>query len=36
MRMLDHGRQAYAAATRVETLVQLDGNELVREPGAQA
>jgi transcriptional regulator with XRE-family HTH domain len=36
MRLLDHGRQVYAAASRVETLAQMNGLEVVRERGGQA
>lgn len=35
MRLLDHGRQAYAAAARVETIAEVAGMEIVRETGAQ-
>jgi transcriptional regulator with XRE-family HTH domain len=35
MRLLDHGRQVYAAAARVETLAQMDGLDVVHERGAQ-
>jgi transcriptional regulator with XRE-family HTH domain len=30
-RLLDHGRQAYAAATKVETIEQADGLDIVRD-----
>jgi transcriptional regulator with XRE-family HTH domain len=35
MRLLDHGRQAYAAATRVETIAQVEDLEVVHGRGAQ-
>jgi hypothetical protein len=34
-RLLDHGRQAYAAARRVETAGEIDGLEVVRGRGAR-
>jgi hypothetical protein len=35
-RLLDHGRQAYAAARRIETMEQVNGLEVVRDRSARA
>lgn len=35
-RSLDHGRQAYAAARRMETIEQIEALDVVRKRGARA